>query len=148
MTLNGRPVYIDEAVARFSHAVTTDRPFLERLTQFWTNHFAVSVDKVAVLGLAGAMEREAIRPNVTGSFTQLLMAVENAPKIAAALVEGGRPADTPVAVIMDGTMPDERTVLSTLGTLAADLVAEGVTPPAIIVIGEVVAVARPERYGR
>ncbi len=78
----------------------------------------------------------------------LLMAVENAPKIADALVEGGRPADTPVAVIMDGTMPDERTVLSTLGTLAADLVAEGVTPPAIIVIGEVVAVANPERYGR
>ncbi|TCJ30724.1 uroporphyrinogen-III C-methyltransferase [Nocardioides jejuensis] len=78
----------------------------------------------------------------------LLMAVENAPKIAAALVDGGRPADTPVAVIMDGTMPDERTVLSTLGTLADDLVAEGVTPPAIIVVGEVVAVANPERYGR
>ena len=78
----------------------------------------------------------------------LLMAVENAPKIAAALVDGGRPAETPVAVIMDGTMPDERTVLSTLGTLADDLVAEGVTPPAIIVVGEVVAVANPERYGR
>ncbi len=77
----------------------------------------------------------------------LLMAVENAPAIAAALVDGGRPADTPVAVIMDGTMPDERTVLSTLGTLADDLVAEGVTPPAIIVIGDVVAVANPERYG-
>lgn len=78
----------------------------------------------------------------------LLMAVENAPKIAEALVAGGRPAETPVAVIMDGTMPDERTVLSTLGTLADDLVAEGVTPPAIIVVGEVVAVANPERYGR
>jgi uroporphyrin-III C-methyltransferase/precorrin-2 dehydrogenase/sirohydrochlorin ferrochelatase len=77
----------------------------------------------------------------------LLMAVENAPKIAAALVSGGRPAETPVAVIMDGTMPDERTVLSTLGTLADDLVAEGVTPPAIIVVGAVVAVAHPERYG-
>jgi uroporphyrin-III C-methyltransferase/precorrin-2 dehydrogenase/sirohydrochlorin ferrochelatase len=78
----------------------------------------------------------------------LLMAVENAPKIAAALVAGGRPVETPVAVIMDGTMPDERTVLSTLGTLADDIVTEGVTPPAIIVVGEVVAVANPERYGR
>jgi len=74
-----RPVYIDEVVARFSHSVATDRPFLERLTQFWTNHFAVSVDKIAVLGVAGAMEREAIRPRVTGHFTDLLSAVEKHP---------------------------------------------------------------------
>ena len=73
------PVYIDEVVARFSHSVTTERPFLERLTQFWTNHFAVSVDKVAVLGLAGAMEREAIRPRVTGTSSDLLLAVEKHP---------------------------------------------------------------------
>jgi uncharacterized protein (DUF1800 family) len=74
-----RPVYFAEASARFAHAVATDRPFLERLTQFWTNHFAVSVDKVAVLGLAGAMEREAIRPRVTGRFADLLLAVEKHP---------------------------------------------------------------------
>ena len=74
-----RPVYVDEVVARFSHSITTERPFLERLTQFWTNHFAVSVDKVAVLGLAGAMEREAIRPRVIGHFTDLLFAVERHP---------------------------------------------------------------------
>ena len=74
-----RPIYIDEAFARFSHAVSTERPFLERLTQFWSNHFAVSIDKIVVLGIAGAMEREAIRPNVTGSFTRLLMAVEKHP---------------------------------------------------------------------
>jgi uncharacterized protein (DUF1800 family) len=73
------PAYLDEAYARFAHAVATDRPFLERLTQFWTNHFAVSVDKIAVLGLAGAMEREAIRPNVTGKFSDLLIAVEQHP---------------------------------------------------------------------
>ncbi|HEU5135685.1 MAG TPA: DUF1800 domain-containing protein [Steroidobacteraceae bacterium] len=74
-----RPVYVDEVAARFSHAITTEKPFLERLTQFWTNHFAVSVDKIAVLGLAGAMEREAIRPRVTGHFTDLLLAVEKHP---------------------------------------------------------------------
>jgi uroporphyrin-III C-methyltransferase / precorrin-2 dehydrogenase / sirohydrochlorin ferrochelatase len=78
----------------------------------------------------------------------LMMAVENAPAIAATLVEGGRPADTPVAVVVEGTMPEERTVLSTLGTLAHDLVAEDVKPPAIIVVGEVVAVAHPQRYPR
>ncbi len=76
----------------------------------------------------------------------LLMAVDNAPAIADALLDGGRDAATPVAVIVDGTMPTERTVLSTLGTLAADLVAHRVVPPAIIVVGEVVAVARPAHY--
>jgi uroporphyrin-III C-methyltransferase/precorrin-2 dehydrogenase/sirohydrochlorin ferrochelatase len=78
----------------------------------------------------------------------LLMAVDNAPAIAEVLLAGGRDAATPVAVIVDGTMPTERTVLSTLGTLADDLAAHRVVPPAIIVVGEVVAVARPAHYGR
>lgn len=76
----------------------------------------------------------------------LLMAVQNAGAIADALVAGGRPAATPVAVVAEGSMPAERTVLSTLGTLADDLATQQVRPPAIIVVGEVVAVARPERY--
>jgi uroporphyrin-III C-methyltransferase/precorrin-2 dehydrogenase/sirohydrochlorin ferrochelatase len=76
----------------------------------------------------------------------LMMAVENAPAIAAALVSGGRAASTPVAVVCDGTMPGERTVLATLGTLASVLEAERVRPPAIIVVGDVVAVAFPDAY--
>ena len=74
-----RPIYVDEATARLRQAAATDRPFVERITQFWTNHFAVSIDKIAVLGLAGAFEREAIRPNVLGNFTELLLAVERHP---------------------------------------------------------------------
>jgi uncharacterized protein (DUF1800 family) len=74
-----RPVYIAEASARFRQAVSTDRPFVERLTYFWTNHFAVSVDKNVVLGLAGSLEREAIRPNVLGRFSDMLLAVERHP---------------------------------------------------------------------
>jgi len=72
--------------------------------------------------------------------------VENAPAIAAALLEGGRPGDTPVAVVCDGTMPGERTVLATLATLQDRLVAEQVRPPAIIVVGGVVAVAHPDAF--
>jgi uncharacterized protein (DUF1800 family) len=74
-----RPVYIAEASARFRQAVSTDRPFVERLTYFWTNHFAVSIDKNLVLGLAGSLEREAIRPNVLGRFSDMLLAVERHP---------------------------------------------------------------------
>jgi len=77
----------------------------------------------------------------------LMMAVQNAAAIAAVLVDGGRSADTPVAVVCDGSMPTERTVLGTLGSLAADLAEHDVRPPAIIVVGAVVAVAHPERYG-
>ena len=76
----------------------------------------------------------------------LLMAVENARAIAEALVAGGRTASTPVAVIQEGTMPGERTVVSTLGTLGDDVDDHGVRPPAIIVVGEVVGVAHPEQY--
>jgi uroporphyrin-III C-methyltransferase/precorrin-2 dehydrogenase/sirohydrochlorin ferrochelatase len=75
------------------------------------------------------------------------MAVQNLPAIAAALIAGGRPSDTPVAIVCDGTMPTERTVLATLGSLADELTAADVQPPAIIVIGQVVAVAHPERFG-
>ena len=74
-----RPIYAAEVTARFAQAVSTDRPFLERLTQFWTNHFALSVDKQFLPGLAGSFEREAIRPHVLGNFTDMLLAVETHP---------------------------------------------------------------------
>ncbi len=76
----------------------------------------------------------------------LLMAVDNAPAIARALVEAGRAPDTPVAVVQEGTMPGERVVWSRLATLAEDLADAGVRPPAVIVVGDVVAVAAPDRY--
>ena len=56
-----RPIYLNEASARFREAVSTARPLVERLTQFWTNHFTVSVDKELLTGLAGSFEREAMR---------------------------------------------------------------------------------------
>ena len=63
-----RPIYIAEVQARLRNAVATERPLVERLVYFWSNHFAVSVDKLAVLGIAGSLEREAIRPHVLGQF--------------------------------------------------------------------------------
>lgn len=76
----------------------------------------------------------------------LMMAVENAPHIAAALLAGGRDPRTPVGVVCDGTMPTQRTVLSTLADLAETLRREAVQPPAIIVVGDVVAIAHPEAF--
>ena len=58
----------------------------------------------------------------------------------------GRADGTPVAVVCDGSMPTERTVLSTLGALAEDLVTHAVTAPAVIVVGDVVRVAHPDAF--
>ena len=76
----------------------------------------------------------------------LLMAVQNLPVIAARLVAAGRDAGTPVAVVADGSMPTQQTLWSTLGEVAADLDGSGLRPPAVVVVGGVVAVANPERY--
>ncbi|MEO8307188.1 MAG: DUF1800 domain-containing protein [Pseudomonadota bacterium] len=73
------PAYLGDVTARFRSAVTSQRSFVERLVHFWSNHFAVSVDKAVVLGLAGPMEREAIRPHVLGKFQDMLLAVEQHP---------------------------------------------------------------------
>ena len=77
----------------------------------------------------------------------LMMAVANAPVIAEALVAAGRAAETPVGIVCDGTMPGERTVLGTLGSIRDDIATHDVRPPAIIVVGDVVAVAHPEHFG-
>jgi uroporphyrin-III C-methyltransferase/precorrin-2 dehydrogenase/sirohydrochlorin ferrochelatase len=82
---------------------------------------------------------------LTGTLV-LMMAVENAPVIAQVLLAGGRKPDTPVAVVCQGSMPGERTVLTTLVALGATLTEESISPPAILVVGDVVAVAHPERY--
>ncbi|MCW2632559.1 MAG: uroporphyrin-III C-methyltransferase [Pseudonocardia sp.] len=67
----------------------------------------------------------------------LLMAVERIGAFADALVEHGRPADTPVTVIQDGTLRIQRTVRSTLDRVARDVEDNDVHPPAVIVIGPV-----------
>ncbi|MDP2916912.1 MAG: uroporphyrinogen-III C-methyltransferase [Dehalococcoidia bacterium] len=67
-----------------------------------------------------------------------LMGMQNLPKIRAQLVEHGRPADTPVAVIKEGTKPEQRTITGTLGNIVAKVKEAGLSAPAIIVVGEVV----------
>ncbi|URN11587.1 uroporphyrinogen-III C-methyltransferase [Streptomyces radiopugnans] len=74
----------------------------------------------------------------------MLMAVERIGAIAEALIEHGRSPDTPVAVVQEGTMVGQRRVDATLATAARTVEEEGVRPPAVIVVGEVVGVNRAE----
>ena len=70
-----KATYLAEFDARMRAAILGDAPVLERLTQFWSNHFTVSGMRPFVRGVTGAFEREAIRPHVTGRFLEMLMAV-------------------------------------------------------------------------
>jgi uroporphyrin-III C-methyltransferase / precorrin-2 dehydrogenase / sirohydrochlorin ferrochelatase len=73
----------------------------------------------------------------------LLMAVERIGVFVDALRTHGRPPQTPVAVIANGTLRGQRVVRSTLTEVAAEATAAGIRPPAIVVIGPVVALAAP-----
>jgi uroporphyrin-III C-methyltransferase/precorrin-2 dehydrogenase/sirohydrochlorin ferrochelatase len=71
----------------------------------------------------------------------VLMGVDTAGAIAAALVEHGRAPTTPVAVVADGSTPTQRVVRTTLAGLARAITDEGVRPPAVWVVGDVVGLA-------
>lgn len=75
----------------------------------------------------------------TGQPIVVYMGLRNIEAIAAALVAGGLAASTPVAVIMAATTPAERVVVADLATIARRAEAEGIVSPALIVVGEIVA---------
>ncbi len=77
--MEARDTYRSAVNARVASALSTPAPFIERLVHFWSNHFAVSVDKGRVAPFAGAFEMEAIRPHVLGRFEDMLVAVERHP---------------------------------------------------------------------
>ena len=74
-----RAHYVGQVAARYRTAAASDHPFHERLVHFWSNHFAISADKQPLPTIAGLFENEAIRPNVSGKFADLLIAAEQHP---------------------------------------------------------------------
>jgi uroporphyrinogen III methyltransferase/synthase len=67
------------------------------------------------------------------------MGVKSLPRITARLVQNGMNPDTPAAAIRWGTMPQQRTVVGTLGTLAQRVAEAQLKPPALTIIGQVVS---------
>ena len=64
-----------ESSAALAARVTSDRPFVERLVAFWSNHLCVSTSaKVLVAPLAGSYDRDVSRPHVLGRFEDLVLA--------------------------------------------------------------------------
>ncbi len=71
-----RQIFLDEAKARYRAAINAEIGLVERLVWFWSNHFCVNFDSTV---MAGAYEREAIRPHVLGRFADMLLAAESHP---------------------------------------------------------------------
>ncbi|MGW3725886.1 uroporphyrinogen-III C-methyltransferase [Streptomyces sp. F001] len=76
---------------------------------------------------------------LTGTLV-ILMGVDKIGKIAETLVAYGKPADTPVALVQEGTTAAQRRVDATLATVAEAVRTQEVKPPAVIVVGAVVNV--------
>ena len=71
----------------------------------------------------------------------VLMGVETAPSIAAVLQRNGRAPETPVGIVSDGSTPTQRTIRTTLAALPRTITEDGVRPPAVFVIGDVVGLS-------
>lgn len=71
----------------------------------------------------------------------LLMGVAKLRESAAALADSGMPLDTPVGIVENGYMPEQRVTIGTLASIADQAEATGVANPAVIVIGDVVRVS-------
>ncbi len=74
-----RQIATQDLRARLSTAALSPQPLAERLALFWANHFTVSATKPNVRALAGAFEREAIRPHTGAPFETLLQAAVRHP---------------------------------------------------------------------
>jgi uroporphyrin-III C-methyltransferase len=83
----------------------------------------------------------------SGQPLVIYMGLKNLPEIAAALIEGGLAPSTPVAAIMAATTPIERVLVATLATVAERAAADGIVPPALIVVGDIVSM-RAELGGK
>ncbi|MEV4122450.1 uroporphyrinogen-III C-methyltransferase [Micromonospora sp. NPDC049645] len=69
----------------------------------------------------------------------ILMGLKNLDAITATLIAHGRSPQTPAAVVQEGTTGAQRVLRSTLGEVAAETLAADLRPPAVVVVGDVVA---------
>ena len=77
-----------------------------------------------------------------GTTLVIYMGVANFDAIVRGLLEGGLSAATPAAAIQNGTLPTQKSVVTTLSALAQAMAQAGIGSPAVIVIGDVVRFAQ------
>lgn len=100
-----------------------------------TTHFTV----VTGMGRDGALPETWEKLGATGGTVVVLMGIGRLPLIAESLMRGGRAGSTPAAIVQEGTTEHQIVVEGTLDTIAERAVEVGVSSPAVVVIGDVVA---------
>ncbi|BCM24137.1 uroporphyrinogen-III C-methyltransferase [Methyloradius palustris] len=78
----------------------------------------------------------------TGTTLVIYMGIKHLPEIVSDLLKAGMPANTPVAAIQHGTLPEQQHIVSTLDMLPMAVKQAGLASPAIIVVGDVVRLAK------
>ena len=77
----------------------------------------------------------------SGTTLVIYMGLANLAGIVSGLRDAGMAAPMPVAVVQNGTLPAQRSVVSRLDQVAADVASAGLASPALVVVGEVVKFA-------
>ena len=100
---------------------------------------AAHAGEAGVSGAAGDGEAHLLA-NVPREGTLVFyMGLGRLEETCAALMRAGRPAETPAAVMSKATLPDARLVIGTLANIAARVHEANLEPPALLVVGQVVA---------
>jgi uroporphyrin-III C-methyltransferase / precorrin-2 dehydrogenase / sirohydrochlorin ferrochelatase len=116
-----------------SAATLAGIPLTERGT---TQHFVVVSGHVPPGDARSTVDWRLLA--ATDATLVLMMAVANLGAIADSLIAGGRQPLTPVAIIENASLPQQRVVTGGLSDIAALAVAHQIVPPAVVIIGEVV----------
>lgn len=91
-------------------------------------------------GHAAAGRRRSLAPCAApGGTLCIYMGLGRLPRLVEELAAGGWSRRTPVAVVESATLPAQRTVTGTLGSIAGRVTRAGVASPALVIVGRVVA---------
>jgi uroporphyrin-III C-methyltransferase len=104
-------------------------------------HRGISSSFAFVTGHSKNFEEDHIRWEVLAKGVDTIaiyMGVKNLPRIQKRLIHCGKNPDTPIAFIQWGTLPEQKTIISTLGSAVEALQEEKIENPCMIVVGEVV----------
>lgn len=106
------------------------------LTHRDTNHAVTMITGHDATGDVTGIDWQAVAKGAP--VLVIYMAIKHLERIAAELMAGGRAPDEPVALVSNASTPEQRVLETVLSRCAADVAASGLTPPAIVVVGEVV----------